>query len=150
MPNTANFYRFSFGRSFGRIVVPKHRPNHASVDHCYRVQTQGLQVQTLMCRLGDRGQRRFPGVRRAIRLSPSRREKFPGGQCWRAGGQREVSDRGQEKFATPPKGSSANASIPHVEGGFKTPPLACSPHNSPPSKMILIRRPHSEERNTIH
>ena len=35
---------------------------------------------------------------------------------------RAVSDRGQEKFATPPKGSSANASIPHVGGGFKTPP----------------------------
>ena len=94
--------------------------------------TQGLQVQTLMCRLGDRGQRRFPGVRRAIRLSPSRREKFPGGQCSRAGGQREVSDRGQEKFATPPKGSSANASIPHVGGGFKTPPSLVRVTTLPP------------------
>ena len=34
LPVNANFYRFSLSQSFSQIVVPKHCPNHASVDHC--------------------------------------------------------------------------------------------------------------------
>ena len=49
VPDTDNFYRINYGRSYGWIVVPKYWSNHASVDHCQECGVLGYNSVDLLC-----------------------------------------------------------------------------------------------------
>ena len=49
VPDTDNFYRINYGRSYGWIVVPKYWSNHASVYHCQECGVLGYNSVDLLC-----------------------------------------------------------------------------------------------------